>query len=33
VYKVKLGLTVQACDDKTCLAPASLPIEMELTVK
>jgi hypothetical protein len=33
VHKVKLGLTVQACDDKTCLAPASLPVEMELTVK
>jgi hypothetical protein len=33
VYKVKFGLTVQACDDKTCLAPASLPVEMELTVK
>lgn len=33
VHKVKLGLTVQACDDKTCLAPASLPVEIELTVK
>jgi hypothetical protein len=33
VHKVKLGLTVQACDDKTCLAPASLPVELELTVK
>jgi hypothetical protein len=33
LHKVKLGLTVQACDDKTCLAPASLPVEMELTVK
>lgn len=33
VHKVKLGLTVQACDDKVCLAPASLPIELDLTVK
>lgn len=33
VHKVKLGLTVQACDDKTCLAPANLPVEMDLTVK
>ena len=33
VHKVKMGLTVQACDDKTCLAPASLPVEFELTVK
>lgn len=33
LHKVKLGLTVQACDDKTCLAPASLPVEIELTVK
>lgn len=32
-YKVKLGLTVQACDDKTCLAPASLPVLLDLTVK
>jgi hypothetical protein len=33
VHKVKLGLIVQACDDKTCLAPANLPVEMDLTVK
>jgi hypothetical protein len=33
VHKVKFGLTVQACDEKTCLAPASLPVEMDLTVK
>lgn len=33
VHKVKLGLTVQACDDKVCLAPANLPVELELTVK
>lgn len=33
VHKVKMGLTVQACDDKTCLAPASIPVEIELTVK
>ncbi|MBK8165529.1 MAG: hypothetical protein IPK64_06105 [bacterium] len=33
VHKVKFGVTVQACDDKTCLAPASLPVELELTVK
>lgn len=33
VHKVKLGVTVQACDDKTCLAPASLPVELDLTVK
>lgn len=33
VHKVKLGVTVQACDDKVCLAPASLPVELELTVK
>jgi Disulphide bond corrector protein DsbC len=33
VYQVKMGLTVQACDDKSCLAPASLPLAFELTVK
>ncbi len=32
-HKVKFGLTVQACDDKVCLAPASLPVELDLTVK
>lgn len=32
-YKVKLALTVQACDDKSCLAPANLPLEFDLTVK
>lgn len=33
LHKVQFGVTVQACDDKTCLAPASLPVEMELTVR
>lgn len=33
VHRVKLALTVQACDDKSCLAPANLPLEFELTVK
>lgn len=32
-HKVKLALTVQACDDKSCLAPANLPLEFDLTVK
>ncbi len=32
-HKVKLSLTVQACDDKMCLAPATVPVEMDLTVK
>lgn len=33
VHKVRLALTVQACDDKMCLAPDLVPVEMELTVK
>lgn len=27
------SLTVQACDNKTCLAPADLPVRVKLTVK
>lgn len=33
VHRVRLDLTVQACDDKMCLAPDLLPVTMELTVK
>jgi hypothetical protein len=33
VHKVRLALTVQACDDKMCLAPDLVPVELELTVK
>jgi hypothetical protein len=33
VHRVRLDLTVQACDDKMCLAPDLLPVVMELTVK
>ena len=33
LHKVRLALTVQACDDKMCLAPELVPVEMDLTVK
>jgi len=33
VHELELSVTVQACDDKTCLAPADLPIKLKLTVK
>lgn len=32
VVELELALTVQACDDKTCLAPAYLPVKLKLTV-
>lgn len=32
-YDLSLKLTVQACDDKTCLAPAYLPVNLKLTVE
>ena len=31
-HELELALTVQACDDKMCLAPADLPIALSLTV-
>ena len=31
-YALDLALTVQACDDKICLAPAYLPVAVVLTV-
>jgi len=31
-YDLDLSVTVQACDDKTCLAPAFLPVTVKLTV-
>ena len=31
-YKLDLALTVQACDDKTCLAPAKIPVTAVLQV-
>ncbi len=33
VHELLLSVTVQACDDKTCLAPADLPIRLKLTVE
>ncbi len=30
---LELGLTVQACDDKTCLAPASIPVTLTLKIQ
>lgn len=32
-YELDLSVTVQACDDKTCLAPAFLPVAVKLKVK
>jgi thiol:disulfide interchange protein DsbD len=32
-HGLSLGVTVQACDDKTCLAPTDLPVAIKLTVK
>ena len=32
-HDLALKLTVQACDDKTCLAPAYLPVTLKLTVE
>jgi len=32
-HDLNLKLTVQACDDKTCLAPAFLPVTLKLTVE
>lgn len=32
-HDLALKLTVQACDDKTCLAPAYLPVVLKLTVE
>ncbi len=32
-YPLEFKITVQACDDKTCLAPAYIPVTVKLTVK
>lgn len=32
-HKLQFGVTVQACDDKTCLAPVDLPVTVNLKVK
>ena len=32
-HTLELAVTVQACDDKTCLAPAYLPVRLKLTVE
>jgi len=32
-HTLDLKLTVQACDDKTCLAPAYIPVQVKLTVE
>lgn len=32
-HDLELSVTVQACDDKTCLAPAFLPVVVKLTVQ
>ena len=32
-YDLDLQVTVQACDDKTCLAPSFLPVQVKLTVE
>ena len=32
-YALALSVTCQACDDKTCLAPAFLPVAVKLKVK
>jgi thiol:disulfide interchange protein DsbD len=32
-HNLELALTVQACDDKVCLAPTDIPVNLKLTVK
>ena len=32
-HALNLGVTVQACDDKTCLQPMDLPVAVKLKVK
>ena len=32
-HALDMKLTVQACDDKTCLAPAYIPVQVKLTVE
>ena len=32
-YPLEFGVTVQACDDKTCLQPVDLPVAIKLQVK
>lgn len=32
-HVMKFTVTAQACDDKTCLAPADIPVSLTLTVK
>ena len=32
-YALNLAVTVQACDDKTCLAPADLPVAIKLKLE
>lgn len=32
-HALNLAVTVQACDNKTCLAPAYLPVTLTLTIK
>lgn len=32
-HALDMKLTVQACDDKTCLAPAYIPVQVQLTVE
>jgi len=32
-YPLELAVTVQACDDKTCLAPTDLPVAIKLVVE
>jgi len=32
-HELQFGVTVQACDDKTCLAPVDLPVTIKLKVQ
>jgi thiol:disulfide interchange protein DsbD len=32
-HPLELAFTVQACDDKVCLAPTDIPVNLKLTVK
>ena len=32
-HPLEFGVTVQACDDKTCLAPVDLPVTIKLVVE
>ena len=32
-HPLEFGVTVQACDDKTCLAPVDLPVTVKLVVQ